>query len=75
MNPGQLASARKGRLVMIEQTGDAGCDKLIVDGAQAQRRFRVMSTHIVPVAICMGDKRGGHAYFRRISASIITGIQ
>ena len=64
VHPNQLIPARGGSLVLAQQAKQPRGDKLILDGAQALGRLGVIASHIVQLALRMGDVRGLHARYK-----------
>jgi len=59
MDPEQLLEGRQ-RCVVINEIGvDALRNQVIVDSRETLRAFRVMRTHVVQLAVAMGDEGSG----------------
>ena len=56
MHAQQLLEGSQRRVVIHEIGVDALGDQVIVDGGETLRAFRVMRTHVVQLAVAMGDK-------------------
>ena len=59
MDAQQLFEGRRRRVVVNEIGIDSLGNQVIVDGSQTLRAFRMMRTHIMQLAVAMGDEGSG----------------
>ncbi len=59
----RLCEGRQGGGVIDEIGIDALGDQVVVDGGETLRAFRVMRTHVMQLAVAMGDEGSGRHLF------------
>ena len=69
MNAHQLFKGGERRIVIDKIGVDPLGNQVIVDGCEALRTFRVMRTHVVQLAVTMGDDGSGRHLFSLCEAA------
>jgi hypothetical protein len=70
----QLFKGGERRVVVDEIGVDPLGDQVIIDGGQTLRAFRVMRTHVVQLAVTMGDDGSGRHLFSLCDAAHKTAL-